>query len=266
MKLIAELLLRWASPALVWGIASLHAAIPAISADVTVDEQIRVSYPPDIASNLAQQFGEVLARERRLVRGWWGATFEGPILAEIVEDRGTSMALVPGWRGDLGTMLVPAPRVRDRDAASLHELVHIYAPNGNRFLAEGLAVYAQEALQGQRAYPNFGRDLHEMARDRAGKISLTALDKIATPRSLGRQGKSAEAYLASGSFVRFLIEHYGMATFRAIYDLTPMVPGRRVAGSPDRWREIYGPSLTELEGDWRQFLSGNNPVRSAPAD
>lgn len=69
--------------------------------------------------------------------------------AEIsVEERGPSMALVSSWRGERGTLLMPVQRVKADDAASLYELVHIYAPNGNRFLAEGLAVYAHERSRG----------------------------------------------------------------------------------------------------------------------
>lgn len=255
----------WTLLAVACGLVLLAGGKQTIGADLSVDEQITISYPPNLSPSLAERFGALLVQERRRVRDWWGPTFEEPILVKVIEERGPSMALVPGWRGERGTMLMPIQRLRGADAASLHELVHIYAPNGNRFLAESLAVYAHEALKGQRSHPNFGRDLHEMARERTGDISLTVLDKVPTPNSLGRQAEPVEAYVAGGSFVRFLIERQGLEKFRALYALTPMIPGRRAAGSPERWREIYGGSLEDLEKDWRQFLMDTVTLPSTPA-
>ncbi len=51
---------------------------------------------------------------------------------------------------------MPLRRARDSTGALLHEIVHIYAPNNNRFLAEGLAVYLHAKLAGNPAFPNFG--------------------------------------------------------------------------------------------------------------
>lgn len=242
--------------------AFLQAGTAAEGAEITAAEQITVSYPPDLSPATARRFAELLVEERRRVRAWWGATFEEPILVKVAAERGPSMALVPGWRGERGTMLMPLQRVKGNDAASLHELVHVYAPNGNRFLAEGLAVYAHEALKGRPAHPNFGRDLHEMARERTGDISLVALDKVPTPNDLGHQAEPVNAYVAAGSFVRFLIEDRGLERFRALYEMTPLIPNKRAAALPERWRAAYGQSLEELETAWRQFL--NDEVR-APA-
>lgn len=240
---------------------------PVAGAEIAVEEQITLSYSPDLSPSTARRFAEQLVQERRRVRAWWGASFEGPILVKVTGERGPSMALVPGWRGERGTMLMPLHRVKGNEAASLHELVHVYAPNGNRLLAEGLAVYAQEALKGQRAHPNFGRDLHEMARERTAAISLVALDKVPTPNSLGRDAEPVEAYVAGGSFVRFLIDSEGLEKFRALYALTPLIPGKRAAGAPERWQQIYGKPLDELEKDWRAFLKDKiaGPAAAAPA-
>jgi hypothetical protein len=234
--------------------ALLFDSITAEGAEIRAEERITVSSPPGLSPATARRFADLLVEERRRVRAWWGPSFEEPILVKVTDERGPSMALVPGWRGERGTMLMPVQRVKSNDAASLHELVHIYAPNGNRFLAEGLSVYAHEALRGRPAHPNFGRDLHEMARERTEKISLAVLDKVPTPNDLGRQAEPVEAYVAAGSFVRFLVERHGMEQFRALYDLTPLIPNKRAAGSPERWRTVYGQPLEDLEAAWRQFL------------
>jgi hypothetical protein len=241
--------------------ALLFDARVAEGAEIAVEERITVSYPPDLSPATARRFADLLVQERRRVREWWGASFEDPILIKVTDERGPSMALVPAWRGERGTMLMPVQRVKGNDAASLHELVHIYAPNGNRFLAEGLAVYAHEALKGQRAHPNNGRDLHEMAADITANMSLVELDRVATPQPLERGGDETKAYVAGGSFVRFLIERDGIERFRTLYERTPLIVRQRAAGSPDRWRAVYGQPLEDLEAAWRQFLKDDVRVQ-----
>src|SRR5262249_60843888 len=70
-----------------------------------------------------------------------------------------SRALVPAYLGNRGFMEMPLRRARDNSGALLHEIVHIYAPNRNRFLAEGLAVYLHTRLAGNAALPNWRADL-----------------------------------------------------------------------------------------------------------
>ena len=96
----------------------------------------------------AARIAERMAAERRRVRAWWGVGFDGPIRVEISDRQRVAMALVPAWRGDRGKMLLPIRTIVSGTTPTLHELVHIEAPNGNRFLAEGLAVYLQTRLGG----------------------------------------------------------------------------------------------------------------------
>ena len=74
-----------------------------------------------------------------------------------------SRSLVPAWEGRAGSMEFPAWRVAARRSAIAHELVHVAFPNGNRLLAEGLAIYLQAEIGGNPAFPNFGRSLHDVA-------------------------------------------------------------------------------------------------------
>jgi hypothetical protein len=188
-------------------------------------------------------------------------------------------------------MEFPAWRVMGGEAAIMHELVHVYFPNGNRLLAEGLAVYLQARIAGNSAFPNFDIPLHEAVceclpammpefswDDPRGlePIHFAELDAVATPDPLAlsvgqehhgvRYGKNpheqARIYSLAGSFVQFLIEAYGMDKLRALYMRTPLVPFERAAGSPDRWIEVYGLSLTELEQHWKSLILASAP-RSA---
>lgn len=190
------------------------------------------------------------------VRGWWGPSFPGPFMVNTLESSGPSMALIPTWRGERGTMLFRFRPVERGTAAIIHELVHVYAPNANRFLAEGFAVYAQETLNGHAAYPNFGQDLHQAARRFLARADLTVLDGTATPTRLQMPGvlNGRESYIVAGSFMRFLIETHGMATFRRLYALTPLVSLLRDAGKPERWVKIYGKPLKALAADWRAAI------------
>lgn len=182
-----------------------------------------------------------------------------------------SMSLVPAWSGLRGRMEFPAPEVIDGEAAIAHEIAHVYFPNGNRMLAEGLPIYLQHEIGRNPAFPDFKSDLHQMMRDMTcprgflpnglDLISLVRFDRLATPDMLtlriGRtvNANSAQLYPIAGSFVQFLIENLGapetsgsrMEKFRKLYLLTPLVPFEREPGKPDRWEAVYGKPLSYLE-------------------
>jgi hypothetical protein len=195
-----------------------------------------------------------------------------------------SKSLVPAWYGETGRMQFALWRVAARKAAIAHELVHVFFPNGNRFLAEGLAVHLQAAIGGNPAFPNFGRPLHalahalmqEMAPRPAGahRVCLAELDQIATPGPLvlrvgqdfyGEDARGqAHLYPLAGSFVQFLIETRGLELFRELYRCTPLVPLTLNGGTPARWNDVYGLSLAALEVEWMSLLREYAEVALTP--
>ena len=210
-----------------------------------------------ISGSVEREFEEAFRKAHARVCAWWGSGYAGRFTVAIEESRGPSMALVPAWRGQRGTMLFRARATERGRAAITHELVHVFAPNANRFLAEGLAVYAHEHLGGVAAYPNDGDDLNETARDFADKADFNLLDRVATPARLETSHLDGrEAYIVAGSFVRFLIESYGLDRFRRLYALTPLIPRARNAGDPGRWTEIYGKDIVALGKDWKAKIGG----------
>ena len=229
---------------------SLVHSQPAYAADCT-PKSISIS-APSLSGGDENDFLDRFRRAYKKACTWWGNGWSGPIRIEIEDSRGASMALIPGWRGDRGTMIFRTFIVRRSASAILHEVVHLIAPNGNRFLAEGMAVYAHEHLDGQRAYPNNGRDLHRAAREYAEPDKVVALSNFATPSRLRMASlDQRESYLVAGSFVRYLVETHGIEKFRALYALTPIAPGnRRAGGTPARWQKIYGKSINVLARDW----------------
>ena len=139
-------------------------------------------------------------------------------------------------------MEMPLQGVRNRTGPLLHEIVHIYAPSNNRFLAEGLAVYLHTKLGGNPSFPNFGEDLRRSAvRSLTEVKSLEPLNLVRMPRPLSSVMDEKIAYVLAGSFVGFLIERYGLPLFRGLYET-------------ENYQQIYGKSLDVLENEWRLSL------------
>jgi hypothetical protein len=228
---------------------------------------------------VADFYGELASVKAWSVEVDWLGDIPAALQIFVSTDYRISKSLVPAWYGHRGHMEFPAWRVIAGQAAIAHELVHVYFPNGNRLLAEGLAIYLQAKIGGHRAFPNFGRPLHELVREvlremvpefscrdpgSLAKINLADLDKIATPGPLLlRVGPDfydehaygqARIYPIAGSFVQFLIEAHGLDKFRTLYMRTPLAPLECNAGSPDRWLDVYGLSLAELEAEWKSLI------------
>jgi hypothetical protein len=225
---------------------------------------------PSISPAQQEGFAALFQREIENLDTWavrakWRPPSPFPELKISVSGRYRfAQALRPQWTGKTGHMEFPAFRVATGEADVLHELVHVYFPNANRMLAEGLAVHLQQDIGANPSYPNFGEDLHRLARReleatlklKLRDVHLDTLAQITTPsRLMCRIGRStvdgAWPYILAGSFVRFLIEGYGLDKFHDLYLRTPLVPLQRNEGSPGRWREIYGFSLADLELQWK---------------
>lgn len=231
-------------------------------------------------------FHQEIARLKKWSASRYWPALPVPEFRVVVSDRyKISRSLVPAWSGCAGRMEFPAWRVVARKAAIAHEIVHVFYPNGNRLLAEGLAVYLQAEIGGNPAFPNFGRPLHELVREllkemvpgfvrgdpaSLAPIRLAALDQIATPNPLtlkvgndfyGEEPRGqAHIYPIAGSFVQFLIEAHGLETFRALYERTPLVPLQQAAGSLDRWIDAYGLSLADLGDEWKSLIATDEAV------
>jgi hypothetical protein len=260
---------------------------------VTFHFEGRVDGVPYPSLSVGQQdaFVAAFCDEVERLRSWCAA--EGwlpdafPALQVFVSDEyRISRALIPAAIGQRGRIEFPAWKIVAGEAAIAHELAHVFFPNGNRLLAEGLAIYLQAKIGGNPAFPNFGRPLHEIAigvlrrmlpefsngnTRELDQVHLGALDRIATPSGLRlRVGLRlyqiddvglAHIYPLAGSFVAFLIETHGLERFRTLYLLTPLKPFERDAGSPERWSEVYGAPLGEIEGEWKRSWSQRLEVR-----
>ena len=194
------------------------------------------------------------------VEAWWGNGFAGEIRVAVDDRYRDSQALALAWAGEPGRIETMSNSANTRVTSAISLVMQAYAPNQNRFLATGLGVFAQIKLKGNPAFPTFGNDLHLAAaghQDFVKKPILRYLDDIAVPEPLVLEGhlNAPAAATFAGSFVRFLFERFGMDKFRRLYGLTPLRPGETGgAGRPDRWQQIYGATLDELEDDWWLYL------------
>src|SRR5262245_4622253 len=190
----------------------------------------------------AEEYCRYAVSERKKVEEFWGGTWKEQVRIHVSSSYRISRSLVPAHFGNRGFMEMPLRRVREHTGALLHEIVHIYAPHNNRFLAEGLAVYLHTKLAGNPAFPNFGEDLRRIAgRGLSGVESLDDLNSVRTPRPLGTVMEEKTAYILAGSFVGFVIERYGLALFRGLYE-------------SDNYEKAYGKPLGMLEKEWRLSL------------
>jgi hypothetical protein len=192
----------------------------------------------------AEEYCRYAVHEREKVEGFWGKTWKETISINVSNSYRISRSLVPGYFGKRGVIEMPLRRVRDNNSALLHEIVHIYAPNNHRFLAEGLAVYLHTKLGGNPAFPNFGEDLRRSAaRALSEAKSLEKLNSVRAPRALSSVMDETTAYVLAGSFVGFLIERHGLPQFRSLYET-------------ENYEQVYGRSLDTLEKEWRLNLEG----------
>ncbi len=205
-----------------------------------------------ISEAQSRAFADEAQRAYRDVARYFGRRDERTILI-LVGDRYD----VPTAYHERATITLGANRIRG-DAgfgrfaglgpSIVHEITHLVAPSrgkDNQFLDEGLAVFVQEKFKrpDDRSFPNMGRDLHQetlrWARDHGRLIPLAEADP-----SRGRAGGSRPLiYLQGGSFVRYLVETYGLASFMTMYE-------------GQSYQAVYGKDLAALEGEWKKFLDG----------
>ena len=166
----------------------------------------------------AEKYCRYAVGERKKVEQFWGATWREPIRIQVSSSYSIARSLVTNG-GNPGNIEIPLSTVRDGRSALLHEIVHNYAPNANRFLQEGLGVYLQERMGGNAAFPNFGRKLHVLAGGALSSVgSLENLNNVRFPQPLSTVMLERTAYILAGSFVEFLIEKHGLPQFRTLYE------------------------------------------------
>jgi hypothetical protein len=135
-----------------------------------------------------------------------------------------------------------------------HEVVHLYTSawgSPGALVNEGMAV-AFQIDPARDMIPRWsGTPLHDLARQfRQGRIvPMTALTETTSWRS---QDPNV-TYPESGSFMRWLVDQYGLDRVRALYARLAG-PNEAAAGVRSAFAAVYGQSLDDLEQAWLAFL------------
>jgi hypothetical protein len=137
-----------------------------------------------------------------------------------------------------------------------HEVVHLLTStwgSPGALVNEGLAVAFQ--IQPERdLIPRWsGTPLHELTRQFRQQGRFVALSTLVETASWRNQDPNV-VYPESGSFIRWLIDTYGLDRVRALSGRAagPNEPG---AGVRATFAAVYGQSLDELEQAWLAFLN-----------
>lgn len=139
-----------------------------------------------------------------------------------------------------------------------HEIVHVYTDTVGRpsdFFNEGIAVAMQtDPVAGNLASVFNGQNVHDACRSYLVANTLPRpLANYVTTTSFRNLTDSVFSYRVAGSFVRYLIDRYGMP---AVLDFFRQAGGRDETLSTIRTRaeRVFGRTLEELEADWHAFL------------
>jgi hypothetical protein len=259
------------------GLALALAAAPCRADDVTFDIK-------NVDASVAQKFKKEFLAKKEKVESYlttksFAPLFSGKFDVEVSNGQAFSEALLFAWAGRRGHMFFPAPRAKEGRTAIVHEVTHVHAPNEVRFLAEGFPAVLEEQMGNLKAYPTLGKhvecdivDYNDAYKQAVRSVKFSLFDGVATQKGVflgdnmglekafpasddGTSQRRAFAYLVSASFVKFLIEKHGLDDFKALYNLTPLTPGRATPADPARYQQVFsGKSLDELQADWRQWL------------
>lgn len=149
-------------------------------------------------------------------------------------------------------IVIPSAQVRNGRAVSAHELTHLLAQGwANGLLKEGLAVYGQDRIGEQPAWPNFGQDIHQAA---WAEIVVPNADvrgpgdanRVLSTPNPGKTALRLAAYRVAGSWVKWLIEEQMNG------DISRFMQVLYRSGS---YRKALGKSFQELRPLWKTFVT-----------
>jgi hypothetical protein len=136
-----------------------------------------------------------------------------------------------------------------------HECVHLYASALGMpvsLLTEGLAVAFQTNPIANDFVPRWsGTFVHDLARTFRTDGRLVPIDQI-LQSSQFRSHDLDVVYPEAGSFARFLIDAYGLATFKNLYGQVTSNDVAVIVAA--KFASVYGKSVGQLEAEWWAVL------------
>lgn len=126
----------------------------------------------------------------------------------------------------------------------VHELVRAVVNYHEPLWTRGLAVVSQRILQPNKStFPLFGGDVH---------LSVSSLGVPSDVLDV----RDRAQYIIDGSFVGYLIEQYGIEKFVDFTNMNLRSFSEQI-NFPKREQIIYGKSIDDLLGEWREKVQKN---------
>jgi hypothetical protein len=98
-------------------------------------------------------------------------------------------------------------------------------------------------------------EVHALAQGKLMRQELFPLPSILTTRDF-QAHDSATAYVVAGSFVKYLMDTYGSDKMRSLFTVPRYSDVQEIETA---FQEIYGQSISEMEGEWWTFLRAWRP-------
>jgi len=136
-----------------------------------------------------------------------------------------------------------------------HEVIHLYSSAFGRAVAlfsEGLAVAHQTNPAAGDFTPKWsGTPVHTLARQFRDTGRLVAIGDLITSNGF-RRFDSNVTYPEAGSFVRYLIDRFGLPSMKQLF--AAGTPNDSAIQVRDAFQSIFGLSIDDAERDWLAML------------
>lgn len=188
----------------------------------------------------------------------WGTSYLGVTLPQRLQyykylDNGHATALSgqPGSWADIENYSIHSVEQQQG-----HEAIHVYSyvigwPSD--YFTEGIAVALDVNPYTGAEVGAFGGPVHFLCRDWLERGELYPIRDILHSDDF-RAGGWTDTYPQAGSFVKFLIDEYGLSRMKSIFRAVDEYDSTQSIMSS--FESIYGFSLEEAERRWHRFLRG----------
>lgn len=151
-----------------------------------------------------------------------------------------------GLANDKGVFMVLG-NTRQEYRLIVHENAHkLFSDNlgeNTSFVSEGIGMYSEAQATDKMA--NHRKTLSYLKQDR-----LFPLEKMMNFNIGQIPEETAIGYPGAGSFIGFIIEAYGIESFKKLYSHKFGTDAERTA----RWNNVYGKTINNLESEWHKWL------------
>jgi hypothetical protein len=151
-----------------------------------------------------------------------------------------------GWSFEGGNFMIFDGRIPNFGLAvheNTHTLIQNYWSGSSSFMNEGIAKYAEAMATDKNA--NHIRVIEFLKTNKM--ISLERMLSM----NIGSDESTEVAYPASGSFISYLIENYGLDKLKIAYHSE----SQKKKTNKDTWKPTYEKSFESLEKEWLYWLS-----------